>query len=212
MAKFILYWLLAIFPIYVMAQKTKLKEVYFYKSKQLKQVYWVLKKNKNIRSGWYKSFYENGVLKEEGKYEQNLKTGKWREFNTEGILNRIKDYKKGKKLIDKKVGVWIKSYESGQVIKRYDYDTGQALETLFSVFIKYPNSARDNNIQGVVKIGLILDLDCNIEKISIVKSLSGDCDESALVSIRKMAELIKKYDQTKCTEIERIISVHFRLD
>ena len=93
---FRLLLLLIFFPIILFSQKTKLKETYFYHSTQLSKAYFVLKKNKNIRHGTYKSYFENGKIKETGIYEFNLKVGEWIEFNNYGKPKKYKTYKKGK--------------------------------------------------------------------------------------------------------------------
>ena len=69
-----------------------------------------------------------------------------------------------------------------------------------------------NNIQGVVEIELVIDTDCKIEVIHVVKSLGWGCDEAALKAIRQLAELIKKYDTTRCTGIKQVIPVHFKIE
>ncbi len=203
---------LLFFPIFLFAQKTKLKEVYFYNSPQLSKAYSVLKKNKLIKHGAYKSYFENGKIKETGIYEFNLKVGEWIEFNNYGEPQKYKTYKKGKLEKQRKTGIWEKFYEGGKVIKRYDHDKEEQLETLFVLQIEFPRIARENNIQGVVEIGLVIDEDCEIKEINIVKSLETDCDEAALNAIRKLAELIQKYDKTKCTGIKQVIPVHFKIE
>lgn len=44
----------------------------------------------------YKSYFENGKIKETGIYEFNSRIGDWTEFNNSGKPKKYKVYKKGK--------------------------------------------------------------------------------------------------------------------
>lgn len=70
-------------------------------------------------------------------------------------------------------------------------------ETVFITRSDFPKIVRENNLQGIVEIELIIDNDCEIEVINFFKSLVGTvCDEVALKVIRKLVELIRKYSST----------------
>ena len=133
---------LLFFPIFLSAQKTKLKETYFYNSSQVSKAYFVLKKNKLIKHGPYKSYFENGKIKETGIYEFNLKVGDWTEFNNYGVPKKYKTYEKGKLVKQRKTGIWEKIYEGGKIIKRYDHDKKEQLETTFIIQPDFPKVAR----------------------------------------------------------------------
>lgn len=49
----------------------------------------------------------------------------------------------------------------------------------FSSLIKYPASARENGIAGIVTLGVLIDETGKVLTVEIVKSLSSDCDEAA---------------------------------
>lgn len=235
MRKYPILFFISLFPILLFAQKTKLKKAYHYKSDQLKESYFVLKKNKNLKHGLYQSYHKNGKLKEYGFYENNrkigewklfyeseepkeigcyennLKIGEWKTFNLNGNPKILRTYKKGKKRSEKKVGIWETTYERGQVIKRFDYDNGVELKPFIRIPIDYPAEAREKNIQGTVEIELTLNKNCVVQKLEVVKSVGYGCDEAAFKSIQKLAELIAQYDKTECTGIKRTIPVHFKL-
>ena len=92
-----------------------------------------MNKNEYIRHGAYKSYFENGKIKETGVYEFNLKVGEWIEFNNYGEPKKYKIYKKRKLEQERKTGIWKKNYEGGKVIKRYDHDKKEELETAFVI-------------------------------------------------------------------------------
>ena len=62
------------------------------------------------------------------------------------------------------------------------YDLGKYL----SENIHYPDSARENNIEGRVIIRFVVNEDGHISDCAIVKSVSGDCDTEALRVIKNM--------------------------
>ncbi|MFK7982820.1 MAG: energy transducer TonB [Saprospiraceae bacterium] len=78
--------------------------------------------------------------------------------------------------------------------------------------LEFPEIARKSNIQGIVEVGLVISKNCEIEEINITKFLGADCDKTVLKAIRLLAELIKKYDTTRCTGIRQIIPVHFKIE
>ncbi len=203
---------LLFFPIFLSAQKTKLKEIYFYNSSQVSKAYFVLKRNKLIKHGVYKSYFENGKIKETGIYDFNLKVGDWTAFNHYGLPKKYKTYEKGKLVKQRQTGIWEEIYKGGKVIKRYDHDKKEQLETTFVIQPDFPKIARKNNIQGVVEIELMINEDCKIGVINLTKSLGWGCDEAALKAIRELVVLIQKYDRNRCTGIRQIIPVHFKIE
>ena len=203
---------LGILPAMLYSQKTKLKKVKFYKSKINKQEYHVLKSNKNIKHGLYNSYYTDGSIKESGQYEHNRRNGEWKEFDSSGKLKRIRIYKNGKKISDKKVGIWESSHENGKVIKRYDYDNNKELPTIINVYLNYPAIARENGIQGTVEIKIKLNDNCEIQELKVSKPLSKECDEAALNSLKEFYRLMKKYDNKNCNEIDEVVQIRFKLE
>lgn len=216
--KFKLLIILACFPIILYSQKVKLKQIQFINSEVIKEEYYVLKKNKKLKHGDYKSYFKNGQLKENGIFLNNVKDGEWKIYNS-GRELKIRMYKKGRKISEKKVGLWKKAeYENGQVIIKCDYDNNKSLDTLIRVNIKYPIIARENGVEGTVKFKVKINENCEFEELTTIKAIGAGCEEEVIKSLKKVLQLIKKYNPKQCTEIgkvlnltENIYSTHFKL-
>jgi TonB family protein len=209
-----LFLLVVIFmsPLILYSQKIKLKKVMYINTEILKQEYQILKKKRYIKNGYYKSYYKNGQLEENGSYENNKRIDTWTNYNIKGEINRIRVYNFGKLVSDKKIGIWEEFLENGQVVKRFDHDKNKALRTIINIQIKYPPLAREHGIEGVVKIKIELSEDCKIIEMKIIKALSKDCDNEALRAVEKFAKLMERYDKDNCQIIDEIIPVKFKLE
>ncbi|HOY90162.1 MAG TPA: energy transducer TonB, partial [Bacteroidales bacterium] len=99
----------------------------------------------------------------------------------------------------KRVGIWNTYKENGRVIERYDYDNNIQLEPIISIVIPYPDIARENGIQGTVRIRYHINNDCSIDNITIIQSLSPECDQAAIDAMKILSDLSKKYSK-KCVD------------
>ena len=52
--------------------------------------------------------------------------------------------------------------------------------------VKYPDLARDNNIQGTVYVAFVVEPDGSISNIQILKSIGAGCDEEAIRVVKLM--------------------------
>lgn len=84
----------------------------FYDSnkKQIKEDFFVLKKNTQVRDSSYVSFYQNGQEKSVGSYKKNKAHGNWEFFYENG-----KKKMQGVMLLGEKEGVWKYYFENGNV-------------------------------------------------------------------------------------------------
>ncbi|MFN7119112.1 MAG: energy transducer TonB [Saprospiraceae bacterium] len=211
MKKIAFLFLSVVLPIILFGQKTKLKQVKYYKSDVIKEEYYVLKKNSYIKHGVFRSYYDNGIIKESGEFSMNKRNGEWKEYGTDGKVKRIIRYNNGQKTDDRKVGVWLEYFENGQVIKGFDYDKNEKIETKINVSVYYPAIARENQIEGIVNIKIKLSSTCETEELSILEGIGFGCDEEAIRSVKRFIDLIKKYTPEKCEEINTIMPIHFKL-
>ncbi|MFM6947512.1 MAG: toxin-antitoxin system YwqK family antitoxin [Aquirufa sp.] len=84
---------------YYDAEKKKIKEV-------IPRVY-----GKVI--GQYVSFFPNGLMKEDGKFDDSVKVGRWREFHEKGIGGRLKkEWRFGKDKFDSQEGILIQERDN----------------------------------------------------------------------------------------------------
>jgi TonB family protein len=179
------------------------------------------------------SLIKNGIkkkddfIKERGNYINGKKDGVWIEFVNKTEMDSGK-YSNGKKVgiwdtyngnekvksfdydNNKKIGIWLTYKEKGMVTERYDYDNNIQLEPFIRFNISYPNIAQENGIQGTVKIRFHINIDCTIDNISIVQSLSPECDKAAIDAMKKYGELYKKYSKN-CVDRSEEQDINFRL-
>lgn len=102
---------------------TKVKEVKSDDGRLIKRYEYKLDKNESIvLHGKYQSWYENGKIKEAGKYKNDQKNGLWQYFDNDGKIEREVEYLKGLRN-----GVTKDYYNTGTVKKTYNFvnDTTQ---------------------------------------------------------------------------------------
>lgn len=84
----------------------------------------------------------------------------------------------------------------------------------FNSFIKYPASARENGIEGIVLLEINIDKNGKILDIIIKEGISKDCDSSALEAIRNSTKNGFKplFINNIPTKFKIIYPVYFKLD
>ncbi|MET3127605.1 antitoxin component YwqK of YwqJK toxin-antitoxin module [Arcicella rosea] len=81
---------------YILLTKEKYKKGFFadskisYYDKAETKIKEVVPVKYNKVTGEYRSFYEGGQLKEEGKFDDSVKIGRWREYHQFGAMGRLK--------------------------------------------------------------------------------------------------------------------------
>jgi antitoxin component YwqK of YwqJK toxin-antitoxin module len=146
----LIFFMLLLLPIISFGQKTKKKSFNYKRSKILKEEYYVLKHNKSVKHGSYKFYYSNGQLKEIGNYKNGLKDGKWIVYRNRGDVDEVQFYRLGEK-----TGIWEKHIENGKIIKRYDHIEKKPLKSRFFIQLDYPETARENEIEGTVRSAIL---------------------------------------------------------
>ncbi len=92
------------------AQHQQVQIHYDYAKKHLKEEYYVLKKNTQVRDSLYTSYFQNGQKKSQGNYVKNKAEGTWQFFYENGNIKM-----EGLMLNGEKNGVWQYYYENGSV-------------------------------------------------------------------------------------------------
>lgn len=213
-------------------QEVKRVVTTFPKSKDLKELYYVLRSNKDVKQGAYYSFYkgelttddlkgkdlEKDVLgfRDKGQYDQNHKSGHWITYHAPRVNSATVIYgskqEEGAYANDKKVGVWKEYIENGQVVKQFDFDSNSALPTLVSVHGKYPSAARKNGIEGRVKLKVTYE-NCEATDYQVLEDIGYGCGDAAIETLKAKRVLEKKYGvaSDKCDVKEEIIEKQFIL-
>ena len=210
------------FCVYTQDVKLKFISNKFYETKQTSEEYYVLKSNRQIKNGLYKSYFkltefdidqikkgylsQEDFIKEIGYYENNKKEGEWIKYKAPKLIKT-----KGSFHNDKKIGVWYFSYEEGQVIEYFNFDNNNQDSLLINVNMVYPDIAVDSELQGVVIVNFKIDNNCSISNINILKSLSQECDEVSIDSVKKYGYFLSKYSK-KCEERIKELKISFNLE
>ena len=202
-------------------QDTKPVTKKFNGSKQISEMYSVLKSDVQTKQGEYISYFQvtdyeykqikkgthksDGYIKQKGNYKNGNKDGEWVEYSRPYELKTKGNYKN-----DKKVGIWLTSKEQGKVFERFDYDNNKKLSPIIHINPTYPRSAVESELEGTVTVSFQTHIDCSITDITVTKSLSVDCDRTAIESIKKYEELFKKYgvdceEKTERQEIKFVL-------
>lgn len=191
-------------------------------SKQIREQYQVLTKDKAIKNGEYISYFKvsdiewdlikrgqlsiETYIKEKANYKLGKKDGPHVEYSSPKVLKSSGQYRNGQK-----TGIWHFAKEEGQVIERYDFDLKKPLPPIFEIKIAYPERARKAGIEGSVALSYKINKDCTLSNITITKSLGIACDQEAKRVISKLGELQKKY-KTACTDSLIVQEIIFKLE
>jgi len=92
------------------AQLVNVQTHYDLSKKHLKESYYVLKKNPQVRDSLFISYFQNGRKKSEGSYKKNQAEGLWQFFYENGNVKM-----EGEMIHGEKNGVWLYYYENGNI-------------------------------------------------------------------------------------------------
>lgn len=180
----------------------------FSKSKDIELKYTIIKKTK-LKHGQYKKYFRNGQINELGNYTQGKKHGPWEIYNAQGILRWTKFYKNGKLISNSKNGIWKELNANGKQYL-YDYNLNKRIPPNIPILIQYPTKAREEGIAGQVSVKVILDAQCEVKELKIVKSLRPDFDKEAIKGVKLFIEKLNYYED--CINYNRIIDVDFAME
>ena len=194
-------------------------------SKNVKEVYYVLKSDKNVKHGDYFLFFDGEIttkdlkakntseivlgIKIKGRFTNNAKEGEWTYFKEPTSNAKLEEgiYTNGKKS-----GIWEKYIEEGKVIKQFDFDNNTELPEVVRVSLKYPSEARKNNIEGLVRVKITYD-SCRAIDYQILNDIGYGCGKAVVEVLKEKQNLEQKYgvEKLKCERSEEIIETRFKL-
>ena len=76
--------------------------------------------------------------------------------------------------------------------------------------LKYPQYAMENNIQGKVVVGFVVDTSGNVTKVSIKKGVSPDLDKEAMRVIKLLTKFKPSMQQGKPRSTHMMIPIIFK--
>lgn len=203
MNKFIPILIVTLSQLPCSGQATKLITNKFPGSRQIAECYSVLKSDGTTRHGEYVSYFKisdmelrnkkiklnlESLIRQKGSFKNGKKEGLWMEYSSPMVLLESGNFGNGKR-----VGIWEIHKERNQVIEKYDYDNNKRIGITINAFVLYPEKEMGLNVEGIVTLSYRVSEDCSVTDIQVVKSLSPECDKSAIATIKTTSELSKKY-------------------
>ena len=143
-------------------------------------------KNFETKNGYYKKYFSNGTIQNEGNYINNEKTGDWIYYHENGKIEKKGIFEKGKWK-----DVPLCYNENGNEIDGVFYPIELTTKPEFpggdnemlkfiSRTVKYPENSKEQCISGTVYISFIIDKKGKLSEEKIIRSVSSDIDEECL--------------------------------
>lgn len=162
--------------------------IFYPDTKQITSYEQYKSKKCKIKSGIAKYWTDEGILKSEGFYKENLKVGIWKTYNRyKGYLERIGVYKKGREF-----GVWTNFSEEGDTTSQYTYDQGLR----HGAFIVYDSLGQIYN-QGVYNNDTIL-TETRID--TLVEQERVTTEEMPMFRDEECQSMISYTERKKCAD------------
>jgi len=93
-----------------------------------------------------------------------------------------------------------------------EYPGGEdAMMKFIQKSIQYPDSARENDVQGRVVIGFIVNEDGSLSDITVRKSVSWDIDREALRVVKRMPKFKPGMQDGKPVRVQFTLPIMFKL-
>lgn len=105
------------------------------------------------------------------------------------------------------------TYSTEMGLEQYpEFPGGEdALFNYLSAHIKYPSKAIENEREGKVVIGFVVNKDGEIDEMSVLKSLGYGCDEEAMRVIKDMPKWKAGKNNGKPVKVYYTLPIHFEL-
>ncbi len=168
---------------------------------------------KFIKSGLSVKFHNNGKTKSEIGFLNNVYHGKLKTFYENGQLKRDEKYQEGKLLESQCHGI------NGKDTTNYPFEVNarfpggeKALMKYISTNIKYPNKARKKGIEGVVQIKFVVNSLGDIENSKVLKSVDPFLDNEAMRVIEEMGKWIPAEMDGEKTSMSFTLPIKFKLE
>lgn len=78
--------------------------------------------------------------------------------------------------------------------------------------VRYPEIARENNVQGKVYIQFVVNKDGSIDEAKVLRGIGYGCDEEALRAVNKMPNWNPGEQKGKPVKVKFVLPVSFRLN
>jgi TonB family protein len=168
----------------------------------------------NNGNGYYKGYYPDfGSVEEQGQVKEGKMEGEWKGFDKTMKINFIESYEGG--ILTK--GTATDSLGISQTYtklreKTPEFNGGiKAFYKYLSETIEYPMDARENNIQGTVMLGFVVEKDGSVSDVKIDKSVSRNIDKEAVRVLTKSPHWIPASQYGRNVQCAYTVPISFAL-
>lgn len=88
---------------------------------------------------------------------------------------------------------------------------GEAMYEFLAQNIRYPQSARENNISGRVFLTFVVMADGSLANVRVIRGIGGGCDEEAVRVVKSMPKWIPGKSRGKAVNVQYNLPVNFSL-
>jgi len=162
-------------------------------------------------------YYPNGSMRLKQNYLNGFKHGDFYEYLENGQLQYIRTFKNGLQIMvldgKEKDKLGSNSDEIFTVVEEVpSFPGGEDARIMFlAKHLKYPQFARENNIEGTVYISFVVEIDGSMSHLNIKRDIGGGCGEAAFNVIRMMPKWNPGKQRGKLVRTAFTIPITFRL-
>lgn len=117
--------------------------------------------------------------------------------NNTGLQNPTKDSTPVYKVVER-----MPSFTLGQA----------ALLQYLDQNIEYPKIAKENGVQGMVVVQMIVEIDGSLSNVHVVKGIGAGCDEEAMRVVKLMPKWIPGMQRGKTVRVQFNLPIRFKLE
>ena len=111
------------------------------------------------------------------------------------------------------IGMWLGMAFSLSAAETPEYPGGtDALENYLAENMKYPATARNNGIEGVVNISFVVNIDGSIGQIKVVRMVDPDLEQEAIRLVKSMPAWTPAEKNGQPVPGEAVVAVNFSLE
>lgn len=157
-------------------------------------------------------YYSNGKVKMKMNYLNNMKDGDNYEYFEDGSMMFIRNFKNGEldKVSNNPSDPTV-TYSEVEIYPDFPGGLDGRLNYLIHS-MKYPQEARENDIQGTVLVGFVVEIDGSLTHVKVIEGIGGGCDEECVRVVKDMPKWIPGQFQGKSVRVQFVLPVKFILN
>ena len=157
-------------------------------------------------------YYPSGKMKIRMNYLNNLKDGDNYEYFEDGSMMFIRKFKNGELIeVSKDPKDPTVAYSVVEISPGFP-GGDEARMNYLAHSLKYPQEARENNIQGTVYIELVVEIDGSLTHIKVLRGIGSGCDEECVRVVKLMPKWNPGKRRGKPVRTQFVLPIKFILN